>query len=58
MKVFVEVKPVRANDEDAGGIVFQGNRWQCFVDDWRRYGWWVALYNLKVMLFGGLPKTN
>lgn len=55
LKVYTEVKPVRARVDE--WIVFRGNILECLQDDVRRYGWRVALYNIKVMLFGGPPKA-
>ena len=52
------VKPERAGDERSRWITTYGPYWRDLLDDWQRYGWRVALYNLKVLFAGGPPETE
>ncbi len=43
----IEVKPVTNVTTAFGWLILELTPFQSFVDDWRRYGLWIALENLK-----------
>ena len=47
----VHVKPVDPN-KDSGYFVFRFNVFENLADDWKRYGFRVAIKNLCVLVMG------
>jgi hypothetical protein len=45
----IVVKPITNITTAFGWIVLELTPFQSFVDDWRRYGLWVALENLRYL---------
>jgi hypothetical protein len=49
-KSSVQVKPVRANDDDSGWLVVTETPLSAFLDECWRYGLRVAWYNFKIQM--------
>jgi len=49
-KTKIAVKPIRANDDDAGWMVIHESPIEAFIDEVLRYGWSTAIYNLRVQM--------